>query len=157
MHLRITLWFPADPNEIPITDSDEAATSDFMSLDEADNEMITTYLAQGKPFTGSAVANKRAAQPARSRGRGARPVVKRRVHQQTRDLLLGQLKTCCHYHEQMSQLRGQSCALVTEADMGYDGDSETSSEGPTLSQAFPTRPVRHSRKRLKWRLAHSHF
>ena len=83
--------------------------------------------------------------------------MKKKKNSENQDLLVGQLKTCCHYHEQMSLLRNQSCKLVTSADMGYDGDSETSSEDGTAHEVITKRPIRNSRKRLKWRLAHAQF
>ena len=129
------------------TDSSEVATSDFMSLEEDNCE---AFKKSGKPAQQSQHAKK-------GKGKRARQVVKKNKSFENRDLLMGQLKTCCHYHEQMSRLRNQSCKLVTAGDMGYDGDSETSSEDTTAHEVITKRPIRNSRKRLKWRLAHAQF
>lgn len=127
------------------TDSEEVATSDFMSMEEADSE--TT---KKKPVTNKQPHKTTKATPTRQASK------KKKRCSQTQDLLVGQLKMCCHYHERMSRMRTQSCALVTGGDVGYDGDSETSSEDSVV-EVPPTTQVRHSQKRLKWRLAHSQF
>ena len=144
--------FAPDPKQQ--ADSEEVATSDFLSLEEDCGPAKNHLVAYKKPLTTG-----RAALQGRHRrgGKKVRRVAKKRLAIQTQDLLVSQLKTCCHYHEQMNRLRNQSCALVTEGDLGYDGDSETSMEENATLEIFPTVPVRHSRKRLKWRLAHSQF
>ena len=147
---------PTDPSRN--TDSSEVATSDFMSLEEDNFEPLKSHTAAGERFR-NGKSSAQQSQPAKKgkKGKKARQVVKKKKGSQNQDLLMGQLKTCCHYHEQMSRLRNQSCTLVTAGDMGYDGDSETSSEDTTAHEVITKRPIRNSRKRLKWRLAHAQF
>ena len=113
---------------------------------------------------GSAIKDSRSTQSRHQRrpGKKAQKIVENKsaTTPGTEELMVGQLKLCCYYHEQMNRLRNQSCALVTEGDMGYDGDSESSTdEGPYYAEfeSYRNLPVQHSRKRLKWCLAHAQF
>lgn len=133
-------------------ESDETGSSDFMSLEDGDRGMIMNCLAYDEPLEPSMYI--KVAPPAGRPGgsRETRPIAKK-PHRMSRDLLYGQLKMCCHYHERMHRLRENSCALVMEADVGYEADNETSGTQPLLK----AKPGHHNRKRLRWHLARSHY
>ena len=76
----------------------------------------------------------------------------------TEESLSSGLKQCCQYHSEMRCQRNQSLEVVTGADMGYDGDSDSSSEETAPLEAIPSIAVETSyQKRLMWRLANSNF
>ena len=133
-------WF-TDPQSSRRSTDSEVATSDFMSLEEDNCEPVKNLL-----DSDTQACHKR---------RKSRQTTKKKINPHLRELLVSQLKTCCNYHEQMSRLRSQSCALVLEGDLGYDGDSENSAEETAVHEISPNPPVRYNHKRLKWYLAHS--
>ena len=131
-------------------DSDDVATSDFLSLEEDNSEVVkkknpSTRVQQPRP------------QPRLQKQKPKK--VARKKSTKPRHRMLSQLHACCNYHEQMNKIRSQSCTLVTNWDMGYDGDrdSEESVDEFLIPDAVPNIPVRQSCQRLKWRLAHTQF
>ena len=153
--LSVYCWgfFCTDSNW-PSSESDEVATSDFISPEEEDSSDLVKSNIES---SSAAWPTDRSEHQHKLRGKECRAGAKRGEDSQLDELLTSQLAICCLYHEQMSRHRNQSRALVTQGDLGYDGDSETSTEDATALDACTNLPIRHSRKRLRWQLAHSQF
>lgn len=141
----------SDPAQLSYDSEEVAECSDVMSVEEESSDPVKNNNGSSALYTSDESSG-----PHYKRGRkDGRAGAKR--DRQLDEAFVGQLKTCCHYHEQMNYVRNQSRTLVTQGDMGYDGDSETSTEEGAALEAYPNLPIRHSRKRLKWRLTYSQF